>query len=502
MSSLELSSTPLDKVGDSLTLEKSRRSPAYFLRQACQVYDATQSSWIPFHPWPAQLETLDVLTKKQYVAVLKARQLGFTWLALGYALHLMLYRPGSTVLIFSKRDDEAIELLDVRLKGMYDHLPPGLRTVTATTNGKHQWQLSNGSRAMAFPTTGGRSYTGTLAIIDEADFVPDLQKLLNAVQPTVDAGGQLLLLSTADKDKPLSAFKKIYRAAAQGLNEWTAVFYGWMARPDRTQAWYDAKRKVAEDTQSFDELWQEYPETDVQALAQRELNKRIASRWLEQCYQERRPLVAPKLPETAPAIPGLEVFALPLVGRRYAIGADPAEGNPTSDDSALEVIDLATGEEVACLAGKLQPETLATYADAVGTWYNRADLLFEKNNHGHACLLWLRGNSKLRCLTGHDGKPGWLSNSKGKALLYDRCAEGFRDGEVMLHSSLTAQQIQSIEGSTLRAPEGLQDDRADAWALAVQVYLGGPQPSTPPRAVAPGVTGVTPNRNMGRPPAW
>jgi hypothetical protein len=54
-----------------------------------------------------------------------------------------------------------------------------------------------------------------------------------------------------------------------------------------------------------------------------------------------------------PAMPGLAVYTLPIPGRRYIVGADPAEGNPNSDESALEVLDVDSGEEVAAMAGAL-----------------------------------------------------------------------------------------------------------------------------------------------------
>src|SRR5262249_50755169 len=131
------------------------------------------------------------------------------------------------------------------------------------------------------------------------------------------------------------------------------------------------------------------------------------------------------------------------------------------------VLDRETGEEAAALAGKFQPSTLAAHADAVGQWYNRADLLVERNNHGHAVLLWLKDNSKLARLRGTDGVEGWLSNTRGKTLLYDTCADAFRDGATVLHSFGTFTQLASIEGSSLRAPEGEPDDRADSYALAL-----------------------------------
>jgi hypothetical protein len=155
------------------------------------------------------------------------------------------------------------------------------------------------------------------------------------------------------------------------------------------------------------------------------------------------------------------------VGKRYCVGADPAQGNPTSDDSALVVMDVATGEEVASLAGRLEPAVFASVIDAVGRWYNDAAVMVERNNHGHAVLLWLRDNSVLRRLYGHDGQPGWGTTTKSKALLYDHTAANLRAGEVVVHGLDVYTQLASVDGSTLAAPSGQRDDLAMAFALAV-----------------------------------
>jgi hypothetical protein len=111
------------------------------------------------------------------------------------------------------------------------------------------------------------------------------------------------------------------------------------------------------------------------------------------------------------------VYALPIPGRRYVVGADPAEGNPTSESSALEVLDVDSGEQMASLAGRYEPATFAAHVDTVGRYYNYAAVLVERNNHGHAVLLWLRDNSGLTCLAGHDGKPGMASRLPPAAFL-------------------------------------------------------------------------------------
>ena len=69
-------------------------------------------------------------------------------------------------------------------------------------------------------------------MVDEADSpergADNLDGLLAAVKPTIDAGGRLILLSTADKSKPQSAFKRIYGAGKRGENGYRAMFLPWI----------------------------------------------------------------------------------------------------------------------------------------------------------------------------------------------------------------------------------------------------------------------------------
>ncbi len=453
---------------------KCSQDVAYFADTYVWIFNATQRSWIKLILWAAQLDVLDQLVTGRNFLVLKARQLGLTWLCLSYALWLMLFRPAAVVLLFSKRDDEAEELLS-RLKGMYDRLPSWMQARAVVKTNSSEFQLSNGSRAMCFPTTGGRSYTGTFVLGDEADYIPDLNGFLNAVKPTVDAGGQLVLITTSDKTRPQSTFKSLFRAAWQGINDYVAVFLPWHARPDRTQDWYNAiARDMRAQDGSDDNLHQEYPETPEQALAAKTLDKRIPPQWVANVTYLACALPSEQRPVDAPDLHGLRLFRKPDPRRSYVVGVDPAEGNPTSDDSALCVLDVESGEQVAVLSAKMQPGFLAGCAAHLAVFYNDAGILVERNNHGHSVLLWLADNGVdvdgrgrfAYVLNGLDGKPGWVSSTKGKALMYADLADGCRDGQLSLHDPLTVEQVTSIEGSSLRAPQGMHDDAADAVALA------------------------------------
>jgi hypothetical protein len=362
----------------------------------------------------------------------------------------------------------------------------------------HELTLSNGSAALAFPTTGGRSYTATMALVDEADHMGELDRLLDAVKPTVDAGGWLILLSTADKGDPGSTFKRIYQAARRGENGYTPIFLPWHVRPDRTPIWYEAIRSdyMARDG-TPDALHGEYPATDVEALAGRQSDRRFAAEWLRLVDDTTNTAgiwglgEKPKEKSPNPRIPAsgvLSVIAPPTAGRSYVIGADPAEGNPQSDESAASVVDALSGEQVAVLAGRFEPAVFAAGLAEAAWFYNGAGILVERNNHGHAVLLWLaehkwdwadpEGRSAeskssvhhalpWTLLRGWDGRPGWLSTGRGKALAFDAAADVLREGQTKIRDRVTLEQMMAIRGATLSAPPGEHDDRAVAHVLAL-----------------------------------
>lgn len=234
----------------------------------CQIYDSVSEHWISFGLWRSQTEALSALQHHKLIVWLKARQLGATWLTLAYALYKAIHSPIQDILIFSKRETEARYLLsNQRLMGMYQRLST---SVQASAVASTRIEFSNGSVIRGFPSTTGDSYTATLAIVDEADLVPDLDTLLTSVKPTIDAGGQLILLSRANKAKYASPFKKIFRDAMLGKNDYFPIFHGWQVHPDRDQEWYETQLRNAI---HVDDVWEQYPSTPEEALAKGSFGK-------------------------------------------------------------------------------------------------------------------------------------------------------------------------------------------------------------------------------------
>ena len=480
MTTTAMATVAMPDIDIATELLACRRSPMYFINRYVKILNVNGDGWIPFELWKAQVKVLQAMdVDRSQLVILKSRQLGMTWLALAYALWLMLFRAPAYILLFSMRDNEAVDLLS-RLSAMYKHLPAWLQADDVLTDAGHEFALSNESRAQAFPTSAGDSYTANLVIIDEADLVLDLNKTLSRVKPTINAGGKLWLIGRVDKDRPFSPFKQVFRdSQADPDSSWNGIFLPWNARPDRDRAWYEAvKKEILKRTGSLDELYEQYPETIAQALAPRSLDKRLVPEWLQGSLVDANAMQ----PKDAPELPGLTIYCEPEQRMRYAIGVDPAEGNPNSDDSAISVMS-ARGEEVATLAGKIEPSLTAVYARDLSVYYNHAPLMVERNNHGHAVIQWLRENGGVKLLQGHDRpvsmttqRYGWLTNAKGKALMYSIFSDGLKEGQITIHDWRTYEQLSSIDGRTLSAPPGQMDDRATACVLA---YLGTQAPGGP-----------------------
>lgn len=217
-------------------------------------------SVIPFHLWPAQRDALDCLQQRAQVVILKARQLGISWLCIAYAMHLCLFHTNKLVMVFSKDQDSANEMIR-RAKGVYQRLrdkPQDMTIDNVTTIG---W--SNGSRIKSFAATedAGSSYTASLTIIDEFAKMRYADELYTSVKPTIADGGKMIIISTARGEG--NPFHKLWDSAQKGINNFAPLFMPWTARPDRTPEWYAATEA---DAISSAHHRQEYPAEPSEAF--------------------------------------------------------------------------------------------------------------------------------------------------------------------------------------------------------------------------------------------
>jgi hypothetical protein len=472
---------------DEAEFSRCRSDVGYFIHNYLIIDDAQGdggdgSGEMPFHLWPAQRESLDSLIAERFVVFLKARQLGITWLCLGYALWLMLFHRGKPVLLYSQGGKEAKKMLR-RVKSLYERLPGWMKArlpgVVVDNTSELRW--ANGSGCESLPATkkAGRGDTVALAIFDEAAHQPYANFLFNALKPTVDKGGKLFVISSANGSDGF--FDVLWAKAKDGLSSFKAIFLPWWSHPDRDQAWYEAKLADSTDPALIP---QEYPGTPEEAFVHSG-RKRFAHEWIEAQRAHLRAAV-PSGISSLDAIPGFRCHVAPVPGRRYGVTADPAEGIE-KDSSVGLVVDLHSGEEVASVRGQFEPGVFAEILFAMACRYD-APIAVERNNHGHAVLLRLRqlidsGNppEHVMLYRGADKRPGWVSSNVAKPVAVDALAASLRDGEIIVHSEdalgqLGAYIVDDKGGTT--APPGSHDDHVSCWyifcaARASLLKLGG-----------------------------
>jgi len=440
---------------------------AYFTHHYCLIDDAQGlgegGAAMPFRLWPAQVGVLRTLTHHKRIIILKARQLGISWLCCAYALWLCLFHPGKVVLLFSKGKMEAIELLR-RVGVLYDRLPDWMKQdlparIKDNTEA-HEW--SNGSRIQSMPATesAGRSFTASLIVLDEFAFMTWGGKLYTAAKPTIDAGGQMIVLSTAKGIG--NAFHQLWLRASSHANDFRAVFLPYTARPGRGGDW--RARQIAESVRP-EEVLQEYPATATESFIASG-RARFQKAWIE--AQAVGKVEAQVLAGVLAHIPGVEVYAWPQAGAEYVLCADVAEGGEGGDWDDGVVMERATRREVASIRGQWEPRVFAAYLSELSTFYNRAMVTPERNNHGHAVIGKLL-DLGARVGVAEDGKYGWLTNSKTKPMMIDYLAEVLKDGLACFNSGTAIHEMSIYEtkpdGGT-GAPSGYYDDALTSRAIA------------------------------------
>lgn len=226
---------------------------------------ANDTALVPFNLWPEQRGVLTTMERDRLLVILKARQLGISWLACLYALRLCTLWPGQPVLCISRSQDDADALIH-RISTMHrEHADRAqvLPRLIADNTADLEWDNNSTVVSLAATKNAGRGFTGSLVILDEWAFMAWPKETLAAVKPTIDMGGKLWIISSADGQG--TAYHQHYAAAKAGTNGYTAIFLPWHARPDRGPGWRN--QKLIESAGDVASVKREYPANDIEAFS-------------------------------------------------------------------------------------------------------------------------------------------------------------------------------------------------------------------------------------------
>jgi hypothetical protein len=451
--------------------------------------------------WEWQWDELSAYTRQQLILRLKARQLGVSWLGIGYCAWKCITRPGMRSLCVSINETEAIKLVN-RAWDLWENTPEHLRfdaKVIKPERGRPssriEWEFPDGrvSSLLAMPSTprAGHGETAGVIFLDEFGRHQFAHETYKAFIPVMadSPDTQLIIVSTANGYGNL--FYELWTEAAN--RDISAVFIGADAHPGRDESWFKRMRRRL----SRADMAEQYPLNAAEAFTGTAgcwFDTEALGRYAEKVRKPMRRGVFATADDGASATFSdrpdgwLHIYDQPEKDRGYALYADVATGRG-KDFTAAVVIDLTNMNIAAELHGKIDPDLAAEQLHFLGRRFNTARLAIEMGGgYGEAIVISLRDGRKGRRpypkLYRHvqDDRPDYKQNAtygfpitnKTRPLIINQLEQAIREESLPHLPMATILECKTfVRQDTLpspRAADGANDDRVMALAGGLEMY--------------------------------
>ncbi len=455
---------------------KCGMSPEYFMKKYCIIQHPMKGK-IPFALYDFQSDTINDFMSHRFNIILKARQLGLSTLVAGYALWLMTFHTDKNILVIATKQSKARNLV-TKVRIMHANLPPWLKSDCVEDN-KLSLRYRNGSQVVAETSSedAARSEGLSLLILDEAAFIPRVDEIWTAAEPTLSTGGDCIALSTPNGIG--NWFHSTWIKAETGENDFNPITLHWSVHPDRDQAWRDGvERRLGDPDMAAQENDCDFissgktvvPGAVLEEYRKNHVCEPIEKRGIDQ---------------------NIWIYKFPENGHSYVTSADVARGDG-KDYSAFHIIDIDTMEQVVEYKGKVDTKMYGDLLVNISTEYNDALLIVENNNIGWATLQQvIDRNYKNLFYSTRDFQyvdvkqhltnkfnaqerkmiPGFTTTSKTRPLIIAKLDEYFRDRSVIIHSKRLINELFVFiyDGNRTGAANGYNDDLVMSLSIGLWV---------------------------------
>lgn len=438
---------------------------------------------IKFEKWPYLMEMAEAFASGRDTIVLKARQLGFSWLVAAYVAWRLRCHEGTLVLMLSQGQLEAQDLL-AKVKYVLDNLPKRWLAPYGLDSRSQLSIPAMKTKVTALPATknAGRSENVSLVVQDEAEHHEYFEENYKATRPTVGDGGQFIIGSTVDKTKAQTLFKEMWKTAhnrASSAKGRLALFYPWNARPGRDAAWH---QRTYDDVPVQDlkglsrDLYmeQEYPGSSEEALSPAASLASFNKTVLDAMRRRVKKHIG---------ITGEygRIYEKRRAGGRYVAASDISHG--IGLDMAVTVImERGTCTVVAdIMSPNLEPEALAFESMKLLEEYGKPTWGIEDNDAGILCIRAAERERYPRIFSRRTSrntkKIGWHTDGKSRWELWGGVRESIDAGQLTVYNQEGLDQFFTC----IRNPEhqsrdeamaGAFDDYPVAVGIALQMPVG------------------------------
>lgn len=181
-----------------------RKHPWPFMRECMLTLDQADRinpiKRFPCDKLPYLKPMLDVWMVEPLVIVRKSRRMKISWAAIGFNLWDAMFHIGRRIFFVSDKEDKSDELVR-RAEFVYKHIPEGI--IPALPEAKYTYCK------LAFPSINSeilgvaqgadqlRQETASRIFADEFAFWERARETYGAMRPTIEGGGQILIVSTS-----------------------------------------------------------------------------------------------------------------------------------------------------------------------------------------------------------------------------------------------------------------------------------------------------------------
>lgn len=350
-----------------------------------------------------------------------------------FALWFAMFHSNKTILVVSKRDEDAMEFLKRNIRFPYEYLPDWMKHMwPLVKDNDHTIGFPNGStiRSLTSSPDTLRSHASSMNILDEAAFMPHMDEMWAAGLPSLTHGGSAIVISTTagignwywqtwtDAESKKNDFKPIL--VDWWDMDWSITYKDPMSGNEKTIAPCAGlvKLKDPEQIKKYGPYWSPWLEEQYRNLTQRGNDYRFRQEVLATFIGSGNTVLEPDALAFAKSTvdENFQVLSMidytnpvngekttlnfqdqlriwkqpiydsdPSKSHNYVLGADVATGD-AEDYHSLVVLDTNTREQVAELQIRALPRIFAKMIDYIGRLYNNALAVVERNGPGSGVI--------------------------------------------------------------------------------------------------------------------
>lgn len=474
---------------DAYTPEQQRReyikctlSFSYFCSKFVKIVHPKEGL-VRFILFKYQKKVIEDYEDNRFNIIRKFRQGGLTTVTVIWAMWRCLFRENETIMVVSKSDREAIAAGEI-VKRALEELPIWMKPSMDKNNDHQKIFEGTGCKLFFYTVEAARGRSFTYLIIDEAAFIPGMEKHWNGLYPTLATGGGGIVISTVNGVG--NWYYETWEKAKKKKNPFHIIDLHYTEHPI-----YKDKDWVKQTKAQLGEKgWRQEIEGDFLGSGDTYIPPDIIAELFEKASQfEPIRLLFPEwnnIEEDSGdetridwGRGALQIFKEPIEGREYIMGVDAAEGiGEDGDNSCFEVIDQITCEQVAeFYSNTVQPHVFAQIISQVGRYYNNALVVVENLGAGMTVVSKLEHEvfyeNIYHEISGKNERIGIKTNRSNRPVFLEAMQSKLIGRTMLIKSNRFLQELKRLvynkQTKRIEAQKGYHDDAIMAMALALYI---------------------------------